>query len=145
MRSGLISIFTALAIVPGVASAGENLGSTSSGSVTIRVAVPPLTAALQGQAEGAVGLNSVVDTKSAIMISLPSTVSSMEIATAAVYAGSDNPVTLFMGQTGHVSLTPSQTQRMNGMIRQSFTFSIRASSTLLAEQSRGMTFVVTPV
>jgi hypothetical protein len=141
----MISIFTALAMLPGVASAADGIGSTSSGSITIRVEVPPLAAALQAQVDGAVGVDSVVDTKSAIMIRLPSTLSGSESATAALYYGSDMPVTLTPAQSANMTLTPAKAERLNGMIRQSFSFSSTSATQDFADQSAGMTFIVTPV
>lgn len=145
MRSQLIAILTAFVIAPVAAHAGENLGSTSSGSITIRVQVPPLAAALQAQAEGAVGINSVVDTRSAVMISLPSTVSELEIATAAVYSGSDMPVVFAADRKANVAISSPHSQRLNGMTRQSFTFSTATAGGALTPEGAGMTFVVTPV
>jgi hypothetical protein len=120
MRIIPIMILTALGIVPLAAHASEGAGMTSSGSITIRVVIPPIAAALQAQAEGAVGIWTVEDGKSALMINLPSSVDGKQNATAMVYHGSDMPIAIVADANSMVTLTSMRPTRLNGLTRESF-------------------------
>ncbi|HUD92113.1 hypothetical protein [Sphingobium sp.] len=135
-----------MAMSPSIANAFVTDGSMSSGSITIRVEIPPIAAALQAQAEGAVGIASVSDAKSAVMISLPSEISSSEGGRAAIYTGSDMPVT-FMPATGSaLDLSPSQSTRLNGMVKKAFTFApLSAEAIANPTRANGVALVIMAV
>lgn len=120
MRIVPIMIVTALGMAPLAAHASEGAGTTSSGSVTIRVVIPPIAAALQAQAEGAVGIWTVEDEKSALMINLPSSVDGKQNAAAMVYHGSDMPIAIAADANSAVTLTSARPTRLNGLTRESF-------------------------
>ncbi|HEX7858449.1 MAG TPA: hypothetical protein VF503_32600 [Sphingobium sp.] len=137
MRSALIAILSAMMVTP--AAVHAEVGNSSAGSMTIRVEIPPFAAALQAQSEGAVGIASVVDTKSALMVSIPSTISSAQGAGASVYHGSDAPVVVATQPGSQITLTPSRSSQLNGMVRESFDL------VPLSSRAEDVTLLIKPV
>lgn len=146
MRNAIISVLSMMAMTPATAQALTDVGTTSSGSITVRVEVPPIAAALQAQAEGAVGISSVSDAKSAVMVNLPSEISTREGGNAAIYYGSDIPVIFAPAAGSALILTSSRSSRMNGMIRESFSFApLSASALSNPTRNNGVTLIIMAV
>ncbi|RYG79681.1 MAG: hypothetical protein EON59_15860 [Alphaproteobacteria bacterium] len=93
----------------------------ASGNVTITVNIPPFAAGLAAQAEGAVGLWTMVDDQSTLMVKLPGALEKGESAVeAAVFSAASTPFKLAVAGSS-LELAASTRTASNGLIRHGFT------------------------
>lgn len=116
------AVLSALLIGLSVQSAHAAGGDVqSSGTVTITVEIPPFAAGLAAQAEGAVGLWTMVDNQSTLMIKLPDSISRGGAdVEAAVFTPASAPFSVSVLNAG-MKVAPQQTRSSNGLIRHGFT------------------------
>jgi hypothetical protein len=108
----------ALAAMPTLAQASPEVGTQSTGSVSIRVVIPPFAAALRAQSEGAVGLWTIANT-SGLMIQLPDQIEANGKVDAAIYRSRDVQFTVSV-KSPMVELKPKTAEVLNGLTRESF-------------------------
>lgn len=93
----------------------------TSGNVTITVNIPPFAAGLAAQAEGAVGLWTMVTDQSTLMVKLPDSLPIGETAVeAAVFSAAGTPFRLALTGSS-LDLAPAAISASNGLIRHGFT------------------------
>ena len=112
-----ISGIALLSVAPANAS---ELNGGSSATMTITVTIPPFLAALAAQQEGAVGLWTVTDDKSALMIKTPDTVVAGQEGEAAIYSGSSVLFSLLPEVGTSLLIKERGTTVDNGLRRQAF-------------------------
>ncbi len=147
MRRSLVTASLFLGAIPGIANASSAIGTQSSGTVTITVDIPPISAALRAQAEGAVGLWTVTDSTSSLMIKLPDSVGVADPATAAIYHGSNVQFDVSV-ESPRVQIAAKAPEAMNGMTRESFGLEAKSLAGGVADNSSEtaagpVTFLVT--
>lgn len=122
MKRASISVLTALAFGLSSQLAYAASGDAqSSGAVTITVEIPPFAAGLAAQAEGAVGLWTMVDNQSTLMIKLPDSVrrDGGDIE-AAVFSPASAPFSIAVLNPG-MKVAAQEARSNNGLVRHGFT------------------------
>lgn len=104
-----------LAAAPAQAS---DLGSESTGSVTITVNIPPFAAGLAAQGEGAVGLWTVSTDSSALMLKIPDRLTSNEAAEAAIFTSGNTLFDVAVDAPSRVEIVRTGMRVDNGLVRQ---------------------------
>ncbi|WP_301075662.1 hypothetical protein [Sphingomonas sp.] len=114
----------------------SELGSRDSSTFSITVNIPPIAAALDAQAEGAVGLWTVSSNQAALMIKMPDRVSSDADVEAAIFSSGGALFSLSAPQSPLVISAKSSTIK-NGLRRESFALRAAADS-----KANGLTVLV---
>ncbi|MDB5714166.1 MAG: hypothetical protein JWO15_1563 [Sphingomonadales bacterium] len=114
----------AAAALSGIAHASPLIGNPSAGAVNITVDIPPFAAALKAQGEGAVGLWTVTDSNSGLMLRLPEKIEGANAASISIYHSSG--VQFFVSAPAEqFAIASTTSDRLNGMIRESFSLQMR--------------------
>lgn len=113
---GIAGLAIALSTAPAQAADAQ-----STGSVTITVNIPPFAAGLAAQAEGAVGLWTMTDDQSTLMVKLPESLPGSESQVeAAIFTPSSAPFSVSVTNPG-MEVAPLQIKATNGLVRHGFT------------------------
>lgn len=114
---GLVAFTAALTAAPAHATGAD---AQASGTVTITVNIPPFAAALAAQAEGAVGLWTMVDSQSALMVKLPNSIDNSEgEVEAAVFTPASAPFSVSVTNPG-MKIASGKVAMRNGLVRHGF-------------------------
>ena len=115
---GIASLAVALSAVPAHAAGAD---AQNTGTVTITVNIPPFAAGLAAQAEGAVGLWTMTDDQSTLMVKIPESLGSDENQVeAAIFTPASAPFNLSVANLG-MEVAPAQIRVSNGLVRHGFT------------------------
>jgi hypothetical protein len=118
----MVRFATMLAYTVGVLAAApvqaSDLGSESTGTVTITVNIPPFAAGLAAQGEGAVGLWTVSTDSSALMLKIPDRLTSNEAAEAAIFTNGNTLFDVAVDAPSRVEITRTGMRVDNGLVRQ---------------------------
>jgi hypothetical protein len=115
---GIASLAIMLSAMPAHAAGAD---AQNTGSVTITVNIPPFAAGLAAQAEGAVGLWTMTDDQSTLMVKIPDSFASGENQVeAAIFTAAGTPFSLSVTNPG-IEVAPAQVQISNGLVRRGFT------------------------
>lgn len=121
----LVALLTGLTAQSAHAASGD---AQTSGTVTITVEIPPFAAGLAAQAEGAVGLWTMIDNQSTLMVKLPDTVSSDDgDVQAAIFTAVSTPFSVSVADMG-MNVALQRPTVTNGLVRHGFT--LRHSGTV---------------
>jgi hypothetical protein len=116
-RTVVLAMFAGLSAQSAHAASGD---MQSSSTVTITVEIPPFAAGLAAQAEGAVGLWTMIDSQSTLMVKLPDAINDDEDIEAAVFTSASTPVSVgLLDSNAEVALR--QASSSNGLVRHGFT------------------------
>jgi hypothetical protein len=118
----MVRFATMLAYTVGVLAAApvqaSDLGSESTGTVTITVNIPPFAAGLAAQSEGAVGLWTISTDSSALMLKIPDRLTSNEAAEAAIFTNGNTLFDVAVDAPSRVEITRTGMRVDNGLVRQ---------------------------
>ncbi|MHA3840733.1 hypothetical protein ACX0GZ_05880 [Sphingomonas aestuarii] len=88
--------------------------------MTITVTIPPFLAALAAQRDGAVGLWTVTDDRSALMVKTPNEIVAGAVSEAAIYHGSSMLFSVAADAQAPFAVRPGATTSDNGLRRRAF-------------------------
>lgn len=115
---GILAVAAALSVGSTHAAAAN---SQSSDAMTITVTIPPFAAGLAARDEGAVGLWTMTDDQSALMVKLPNSLDGSESELeAAVFSSASTPVSVSTSNVG-VQIEPVAPTISNGLVGRRFT------------------------
>lgn len=139
----LVALLTGLSAQSAHAAGAD---AQTSGTVSITVEIPPFAAGLAAQAEGAVGLWTMVDNQSTLMVKLPDTVSNADgDVEAAIFTAVSTPFSLSVVDAA-MNVALQQPTVTNGLVRHGFTLRRSGSIASASEANRDTaTFVIAGV
>jgi hypothetical protein len=108
----------AVGVLVAAPAQASDLGSESTGTVTITVNIPPFAAGLAAQGEGAVGLWTVSTDSSALMLKIPDTLTSNEATEAAIFTSGNTLFDVAVDAPSRVEIVRTGMRVDNGLVRQ---------------------------